>query len=131
VTVSLIPSKSIDLNFDMSAERSSDFEQGALSTTLRIGTSLTWRMTDRMVWALNASTTGAGDRADTNRREADFDIQYSWRFLATEKNRWKKVQGQFFIRSANRYGLTRDRLFGFNTLTKFQTFNAGLNFSFF
>ncbi|HYJ45506.1 MAG TPA: hypothetical protein VEV81_02760, partial [Pyrinomonadaceae bacterium] len=132
LTVGLNPLKTLDLNFDVNAERASNFEQNAINTNLRFGTNLTWRMTKTMVWALSASTTGAGDRARINhRRDADFDVQYSWRFLTTEKNRWKKVQGQFFIRYANRYGLTRDNLFGFFTLTKFQVFNAGLNFTFF
>jgi len=124
--------KTLDLNFDVSAERASNFEQNSRNNTLRFGPSVTWRMTQSMVWALNASTTGVGDLAKTNhRRDVDFDIQYSWRFLTTEKSRWKKMQGQFFIRYANRYGLARDILFGFNTLTKLQTFNAGLNFVFF
>jgi hypothetical protein len=132
VTVGVNPVKSLDLNFDVSAERSSNFDQNTLNNTLRFGPSVTWRMTGSMVWAMSASTTGAGDRANTNhRRDVDFDIQYSWRFLAIEKNRWKKVQGQFFIRYANRYGMSRDLLFGFNSLTKLQTFNAGLNFTFF
>lgn len=132
VTVGLNPIKSIDLNFDVSAERASNFEQNTRSNTLRIGPSVTWRMTSTMVWAMTASTTGVGDIANTNhRRDVDFDIQYSWRFLTTEKSRWKKVQGQFFIRYANRYGFSRDILFGFNTLTKLQTFNAGLSFTFF
>ncbi|MFL6231208.1 MAG: hypothetical protein ACJ741_20730 [Pyrinomonadaceae bacterium] len=132
LTVGLNPSKSLDLNFEVGTERASNFAQNAINTTLRVGTGVTWRMTGRMVWALNASTTGAGDRfGASHRRDADFDVQYSWRFLQSEKSRWKKVQGQFFIRYANRYGLARDRLFGFNTLTKFQAFNAGLNFNFF
>ncbi|MDQ3820658.1 MAG: hypothetical protein M3362_23655, partial [Acidobacteriota bacterium] len=133
VTLGFSPTKRLDLNFDLNAERASNFEQNAISTNLRVGTNLTWRMTKTMVWALNASTTGAGDRARTNhRRDADFDIQYAWRFLSKEgKNRFKKVQGQFFIRYANRYGLARDNIFGFVTLTKFQVFNAGLNFTFF
>lgn len=132
ITVGLTPMRSLDLNFDVNADRSSNFDQNTINSTLRVGTNLTWRMTGRMVWALNASTTGAGDRANLNhRRDADLDIQYSWRFLSTEKNRWKKVQGQFFIRYANRYGSSLDRQFGFNTLTKLQTFNAGLNFTFF
>ena len=85
-----------------------------------------------MAWALHASTTGAGDRANTTyRRDADLDVQYTWRFLNIEKNRWRKMQAQFFIRYANRYGATRDQLFGFNTFNKLQTFNAGLNFTFF
>lgn len=132
VTVGFTPTRKLDLNFDMNAERASDFDRNAITTTLRFGTGINWRMTNTMVWAINTSTTGAGDRADTNdRRDIDFDIQYSWRFLATEKNRWQKVQGQFFIRYANRYASARDRLFGFDNLTKFQVFNAGLNLVFF
>lgn len=132
VSFGLSPLKTLDLSFDVNAERSSNFEQNSINSTLRFGTSLTWRMTSKMVWAMNVSTTGAGDRANTSqRRDADFDIQYSWQFLTTEKSRWKKVQGQFFIRYANRYASASDRLFGFNTFTKLQTFNGGLNFTFF
>jgi len=132
VTIGLNLIKSLDLNFDIGAERASSFQQDTINNTLRVGTSITWRMTPSMAWALNASTTAAGDRANTShRRDADFDVQYTWRFLNTEKNRWRKMQGQFFIRYANRYGATRNLLFGFNTLNKLQTFNAGLNFTFF
>jgi hypothetical protein len=132
VTLGLSPAKTLDLNFDLNAERSSNFNQNSVDSTLRVGTNLTWRMTNSMVWAMNVSTTGAGNRANTsNRRDADFDIQYSWRFLNTEKSRFKKAQGQFFIRYANRYAAASDRLFGFTTFTKLQTFNAGLNLIFF
>lgn len=132
VTVGLNLIKSVDLNFDIGAERASSFQQDSINNTYRVGTNITWRMTSKMAWALNASTTGAGDRANTShRRDADLDVQYSWRFLNTEKSRWRKMQGQFFVRYANRYGASRDFLFGFNTLNKLQTFNAGLNFTFF
>ncbi len=132
ISVGVNPVKTLDLNLDINAERTSNFEQNSINTNLRFGPSVTWRMTNSMVWALSTSTTGAGDRANTNhRRDVDFDILYSWRFLNTEKERWKKVQGQFFIRYANRYASSSDRLFGFNTFTKLQTFNAGLNFVFF
>lgn len=132
VSVGLNLLKSLDLNFDVGAERSSSFEQNTTNSTLRVATNLTWRMTPRMVWSLNGSTTGAGDHAGLNhRRDADLDLQYSWQFLTTEKSRWKKMQGQFFIRYSNRYGFSRDFLFGFQNLTKLQTFNAGLNLTFF
>lgn len=133
VSVGFSPTKRLDLNFDLNTERASNFEQNAINQNLRVGPNLTWRMTKTMVWTLNASTTGAGDHARTNhRRDADFDVQYAWRFLSKEeKNRFEKVQGQFFIRYADRYGLTRDNVFRFLTLTKFQVFNAGLNFTFF
>jgi len=132
VTIGLNLIKDLDLNFDIGAERASSFQQDTINNTFRVGTNITWRMTPSMAWALNASTTGAGDRANTtHRRDADFEIQYTWRFLNTEKNQWRKMQGQFFIRYANRYGATRDLLFGFNNLHKLQTVNAGLNFTFF
>jgi hypothetical protein len=131
-TVGLNLIKNLDLSFDLGAERASSFQQDTINNTFRVGTSVTWRMTSKMAWALNASTTGAGDRANTShRRDADLDIQYTWRFLNTEKDRWRKMQGQFFVRYANRYGSSRDFLFGFNTLNKLQTFNAGLSFTFF
>lgn len=132
VTIGLNLINDLDLNFDIGAERASSFQQDTINNTFRVGTNMTWRMTSTMAWALNASTTGAGDRANTSRRrDADLDVQYTWRFLNTEKDRWRKMQGQFFIRYANRYGSTRDLLFGFNTLNKLQTFNAGINFTFF
>lgn len=132
LSIGMSPHKALDLSFDVNAERTGNFEQNTVDSTLRFGTTMTWRMSNTMAWAMNVSTTGAGDRANTNsRRDADFDIQYSWRFLNIEKSRFRKTQGQFFIRYANRYASASDRLFGFNTLTKLQTFNAGLSFTFF
>lgn len=133
VSIGFSPAKSLDLSFELNTERASNFEQNAINQNLRVGPNLTWRMTRTMVWTLNASTIGAGDHARTNhRRDADFDLQYAWRFLSKEeKNRFEKMQGQFFIRYANRYGLARDNVFRFLTLTKFQVFNTGLNFTFF
>jgi hypothetical protein len=132
VTIGLNLIRDLDLNFDIGAERASSFQQDTINNTFRIGTNITWRMTSSMAWALNASTTGAGDQANTShRRDADLDVQYTWRFLNIEKNRWRKMQAQFFIRYANRYGSTRDLVFGFSNLNKLQTFNAGLNFTFF
>ncbi|MDQ3666625.1 MAG: hypothetical protein M3410_08620 [Acidobacteriota bacterium] len=132
VSFGFSPHKALDLSFDVNADRSSNFEQNTLDNTLRFGTGLTWRLSKTMAWAMNVSTTGAGNRANTSsRRDADFDIQYSWRFLTIEKSRFRKTQGQFFIRYANRYASASDRIFGFNTFTKLQTFNAGLSFTFF
>jgi len=132
VSIGMSPHKALDLTFDVNGERTGNFEQNTVDSTLRFGTGLTWRLSKTMTWAMNVSTTGAGDRANTNsRRDADFDIQYSWGFLNIEKSRFRKMQGQFFIRYANRYASASDRLFGFNTFTKLQTFNAGISFTFF
>jgi hypothetical protein len=89
-------------------------------------------MTKTMTWSFNGSTTGTGDHANTNyRRDAGLDLQYGWRFLSREKDRWRKMQGQFFIRYANRYGFAHDSVFLFRTFNKLQTINAGVNFTFF
>jgi hypothetical protein len=132
VTVGLNPLRSLDVTFDLGNERASNFEQNTINSTLRVGTNINWRMTQTMAWALNAATTGAGDRAGTNHsRNIDFDIQYSWRLLSTERTRFRKVQAQFFIRYANRYASSEDLLFRLFNINKLQTVNAGLNFIFF
>jgi hypothetical protein len=73
----------------------------------------------------------AGDAANTNRsRNADLDVQWSWRFGAGNAE-YRKVQGQFFVRYANRYARATDNLFLFHNITKMQTASAGLSFTFF
>ena len=41
--------------------------------------------------------------------------------------RWRKVQGQFFIRYADRHASTRDPLLGLDNLTRLKTLNLRLN----
>ena len=73
----------------------------------------------------------ASDTANTNRnRSVDLDLQWSWRF-GIEKDKYRKVQGQFFIRYANRYARAQDLVFLLNNINKFQSFSAGLNITLF
>ncbi|HUE83905.1 MAG TPA: hypothetical protein VMM84_17510 [Pyrinomonadaceae bacterium] len=130
-TVGLQPHRRFELNFDLSKERSNNLESGRQDNNLRAGVNFNWQATSRSAFAATISSTFAGDALQTNKsRSADLDLQWSMRFGA-EKSAYRKVEGQFFIRYANRYARSEDNIFFFNNLTKLQTFNAGLTFTFF
>jgi hypothetical protein len=121
----------LDVTMDVNAERANNRENRRTDRTLRITTGINYRMTDSSTFAANLSATGAGDLGKTARaRNAEFDVQWAYKFVVG-KERFKKLQGQFFIRYANRYASSRDNLFGFSNLTKAQTLNTGLSFTFF
>jgi hypothetical protein len=123
--------KSLDLNLDLSRESAHNRETGKTDHTLRLAPAINWRMTNTSALAANLSTSLAGNSfGDSDGRNIEFDLQWSYRF-AFGKDRFKKVQSQFFIRYANRYALARDRIFIVNNLNKLQTLNLGLSFTFF
>lgn len=125
--------KNIDLNFDTSHERATNFEQPQTNGTFRVGTNLTWRdaIMKNLTFNTDVSTTVAGDRANTNHsKNIEFDAQLAYRF-EFGKEKFKKVGAQFFIRYANRYGDQFNRIFFLNNLNKTQAFNMGLTFTFF
>lgn len=130
-TVGLSPASVLDMNFELNAESANNREQNRTDRNYRLGSNINWRMTERAALALTVSTIFAGDVARTTRsRNAEFDLQWSYRFML-ERSRFRKVQGQFFVKYANRYARSLDNLFGLSNLTKLQTFNIGLNFTFF
>jgi hypothetical protein len=121
----------IDVTFDLGFERAKNFESNRTDRTLRLTSNINWRLTASSTFTANISASGAGDLLETSQnRNAEFDLQWAYRFV-TEKSRYRKVQGQFFIRYANRYASLSDRIFGVNNLTKLQTLNTGLSFTFF
>jgi hypothetical protein len=125
------PASAIDIGFELSVERARNREQNRIDHTNRAGANINWRMTRASTLAATLSTIFAGDVADTSdSRNAEFDLQWSYRFAA-DKGAYRKVQGQFFVRYANRYARSLDNLFGFSNLTRLQTFNIGLSFTFF
>jgi hypothetical protein len=131
ITTGVQPHRRLDLNFDLSAERASNLETNRLDRTLRATFSSTLQTTKKSTLAATLSSAFAGDAANTgSSRNADLDVQWSWRF-GIEKDRYRKVQGQFFIHYANRYARATDNIFLFKNLTKFQTMSAGLSFTFF
>jgi hypothetical protein len=119
------------LNLDISLESAKNFETGRIDNTDRIGANVNWRMSQRAVLAATVSTIFAGDVTEISRsRNAELDLQWSYR-LGVERSRFRKMQSQFFVRYANRYARSLDNLFGLNSLTKVQTLNMGLSFTFF
>jgi len=131
LSVGLNPHTAFDLNFDLNIESAKNFETRRTDRTLRAGINTNWRMTPHMTLNATVSNTLAGDLARTTRnRNTEFDLQWSYKFTRGETG-WRKVQGQFFIRYADRYARTRDFVFGIDNLTRLMTLNSGLNFVFF
>jgi hypothetical protein len=131
VSFGLTPHTAFDLSFDLNVESAKNFEALRVDRTLRAGLNTNWRMTPRMTINVIASNTLAGDIARITRsRSTEFDMQWSYQFTRGETG-WRKVQGQFFIRYADRFARTRDFMFGLDNLTRLKTLNAGINFVFF
>ena len=130
-TFGINPSAALDLNLEVNAENALNKEMSRTDQRLRLGSTINWRMTQKMIVVATSSFTGAGATGGVARnRNVELDLQWSYRW-AMEKSRFKKVQGQFFIRYANRYARSRDSLFQLDNLLKLQTLNLGLNFTFF
>jgi hypothetical protein len=125
------PRPSLELNFDLNGERATNFETKRIDRTSRVGANINWHMTGKATVAATVSTIFAGDTGDiSDSRNAELDLLWSYRF-GLERSRYRKFQGQFFVRYANRYFRLIDNAFGLNNRTKLQTFNAGLSFTFF
>lgn len=133
VTLSVKPHSTIDLDFDLSRESQKNFEQPRTDKTFRFGTRAAWRtpFLKNSAFSLGLSTTLAGDEENLNdSRNAELDVQWTYKFGFGAK-KFKKMETQFFVRYANRYGDAIDRVFVVNNFNKTQSFNAGLSFNFF
>lgn len=133
LTIGFNPFKNVQMNFDLSRERQKNFETARIERQFRFASNATWQdaLLKNSTIAANLSTTLAGDAANTNdARNIEFDVQWSYKF-GFGKEKFKKMESQFFIRYANRYGERKDRVFFLNDFNKFQGFNAGLSFNFF
>jgi hypothetical protein len=124
-------SAKLSVNLDVSWDSALNNEQKRTDHTFRLGPSVNWNMTKSMAFTGAVSATRLGNVAGTSRnRTAEVDFQWSYK-LGVDKGRYKKLQGQFFIRYANRYAFATDSVFGLRNLTKIQTLNTGINFTFF
>jgi hypothetical protein len=131
-TIGWNPLPALDLNFDLSFEDSNNREQARTDRALRFGSTVNWHVTSRQTFNLTLSTSGAGDLARTTRNfNNEFDMQWSYRLTGENENRFKKFQANYFLRYANRFARSRNFVDNFDNLTKLQTFNTGLNFTFF
>jgi hypothetical protein len=132
-TIGFNPSKSVQMNFDLSQERQKNFETARIDRQFRLASNATWQNAILKNSTVNAnlSTTLAGDAANTNdARNVEFDVQWSYKF-SFGKEKFRKMESQFFLRYANRYGERTDRVFFLSDYNKFQGFNMGLSFNFF
>ena len=131
ITFGIKPLHLLDLNFDLSSERATNLEPARVDRALRLALAANLATTKKSILGANIASNLASDALDTNRnRSIDLDVQWSLRF-GLGKEKYDKVQGQFFVRYANRFARAQDRIFFLNNITKFQTMSAGLTLTFF
>lgn len=132
VSVGWTPRPTLSVNFDTNFEDANNRELAQTNRTLRFGLNTNWQMNARQTWNLTFATLGAGNLVRTQRnRNLELDLQWAYRLTREHQNRFKKYQVNYFLRYSNRYARTLDSVFGFNALTRLNTFNTGLNFIFF
>jgi hypothetical protein len=130
--VGLTPNQRFNVSVDLSSERAHNLELAQFERNFRAGVQFNLQTTKKSAFAATISSAFGGDAANArSSRNVDLDLQWSTRFNFFEEDRWRKVEGQFFVRYANRYASARDNIFFFNNLTKIQTMSAGLSFTFF
>jgi hypothetical protein len=132
VGIGVAANASLDLNLDINVESINNQEARSIDRTLRLAPTINWRIGKKSTFASNFSTTLARDDAKTKRNNnIEFDMQWTYQFAFFENDRFRKVQGQFFIRYANRFARTRNFVIVQNDLEKTQTLNLGLSFNIF
>ncbi len=131
ITFGFTPNQRVDLNFDLSSERARNTENNRTDQTWRFGFNTTFQVTKNNTLSATLSTLNAFDLGQiSDNFTNEINVQWTWKFLAGQKQ-FKKFSGQFFVRYANFFVRTIDRSFDTNNLTKLQTLNAGINFTFF
>ena len=132
VGIGWTPRPTLQVNFDVNFEDANNREQAQTNRTLRFGVNTNWQMTKRQTWNTTFSTIGAGNLVRTqHNRNLELDLQWAYRLTREHQNRFRKYQVNYFVRYSNRYARTLDNVFRFNSLTRLNTFNTGLNFIFF
>ena len=130
-TFGFTPNQRVDLNFDINSERARNTENNRTDQTWRFGFNTNLQVTKNTSLSATLSTLNAFDLGQiSDNFNNEFNVQWTWKFAAGQKQ-FKKYSGQFFVRYANFFVRTIDRSFDTNNLTKLQTLNAGINFTFF
>lgn len=131
VTVGIVPSPAVDLAVDFNADSAFDKLQATTNRNFTVAPNVTWRVNKKMNFVSNISFNLAGDVANTrNDRNINFDLQYSYQF-AKEKDRFRKVGGQFSIKYTNTFARSQNILAAVNDLKKNQTLFTQLSLTFF
>lgn len=127
------PIEKLTVGANFSFNRAEAFEEPRVDKTFNLGSTITLRdmfLKNSAVTA-NLTTTIAGDRANlSDNRSGDISLEWSYK-LGFGKEKFKKMETQFFIRYNNTYGEQRDNIFFINNFNKRQAFNFGLSFNFF
>jgi hypothetical protein len=121
----------LNLGVDLSRDSANDLGSVKLLRTWRVGTNATWNLNKRMTWTGSVSNTIARDRERTNNsRNAEFETQFALN-AGFERNRWRKLQTQMFIRYSNRFARQHDLSLNTTNRTRVQIMNAGVTVTFF
>ena len=121
----------LNFNLDLSRESSANIETGRIDRTYRLGPGVSWQLTKHMGLTANLANTIAGDAAKTSHsRNTEFDASWTYRFERGKESP-KKISGQFFIRYANHYSHSLERIFVSDTLRRNQTLTANVGITFF
>ena len=130
--IGIAATRKLNFNLDLSRESSANKETGRIDRTYRLGPGVTWQLTRNMGLTANLANTIAGDAAKTSHsRNTEFDASWTYRFAQGKEGSLRKVSGQFFIRYANHYSHSIERIFFNDSLRKNQTLTANLAITFF
>lgn len=127
------PLTNLTVAANLSRNRAEIFEQPRTDKTFNIGSTIIWRdlfLKNSAVTAGLTMTLAGDERGESDNQSGNLSLEWSYKF-AFGKEKFKKMETQFFIRYNNTYGEQRDNIFFVNNINKRQTFNFGLNFTFF
>jgi hypothetical protein len=130
--IGVSPHASLDLNVDISFDNVNNRGERVIDRKVTLSPSVTWRMGKKSTFVSNFSTALASDEAKTKRdRNANFDLQWTYQFAFFQNDRFRKMQGQFFIRYADTYVRNRNFVLPLDDLQTTRIFSLGLSFNIF
>ena len=119
----------LDVNFDVSHERSYSVEALRFDRNRNYGFGLAWRITKALHFAGSAALTESFDQPRTNENEStSLDLNLSYR-LHWQTSEGRSIGGQLFVRYSDLDFSSYDRLFGFDSSNRTRMIIGGINFS--
>lgn len=119
----------LDVNFDVSHERSYSVEALRFDRNRNYGFGLAWSITKTLHLAGSIALTKSFDEPRTNENEStNLDLNLSYR-LHWHTSQGRGIGGQLFVRYSDLDFASYDRLFGFNNSNRTRIVIGGINFS--
>lgn len=119
----------LDVNFDVSHERSYSVEALRFDRNRNYGFGLAWRITKALHFAGSVALTESFDQPRTNENEStSLDLNLSYR-LHWQTSEGRSIGGQLFVRYSDLDFSSYDRLFGFDSSNRTRMIIGGINFS--